>query len=266
MARPEPLSPVGAPAEGTGAAATNGAGASLAGVPATATSPATPAASTLSAAEQFFAPAVLQPGAQLPPAPPSTFASPYRSAGEPDTAPPRAAEGPNWFKIGAVALFVIAAAATAYYFAFGGGAKQHLAPVVLAPKAPTAGLPTSLDAIVRMEAESSRRNALQAVEQVGSGNVGQLASVQPNYTYIGGGQASTDPHTVSVAQNGSTVTIAVSASNKDICAYGQWAPNTTPIYVTMAHEPACAATTAPANGWSTEAGGAASDLPDDNVG
>jgi hypothetical protein len=34
--------------------------------------------------------------------------------------------------------------------------------------------------------------------------------------------------------------------------------------VTMAHEPSCAAIDAPGGGWSTEAGGAASDLPDDN--
>jgi hypothetical protein len=34
----------------------------------------------------------------------------------------------------------------------------------------------------------------------------------------------------------------------------------------MAHEPSCSAVTAPTTNWSTEPGGAASDLPDDNVG
>src|SRR5262249_25499409 len=146
----------------------------------------------------------------------------------------------KWGLLGGVVLFLIAAVATAY-LTFGSAAKKHQAPVVLAPKAPTAGLPTSLDAIVRIEAESSRRNALQAGEQVGSRNVAQLAATQPNYSGIGGDQASTDPHTVSVEQSGSTVFVAVSGSNKDICAYGQWSQNGTPTYVTMAHEPSCSA-------------------------
>jgi hypothetical protein len=163
--------------------------------------------------------------------------------------------------LGGIVLFLIAAVATAY-FTFG-SAKKAQTPVLLAPKPPTNGLTTSLNDVVRMVAESSRRNALQAVESVGSGNLTQLKSTQSNYTYIPGDQASTDPQTVSVAQNESTVTIAVSASNKDICAYGRWSPGNTPVYVTMAHEPACAATTAPDIGWSTEPGGAASDLPDD---
>jgi hypothetical protein len=254
MARPEPLSPVGAPVDAAGAALAAGAGSALPG-----SSPAPPAANPPSEAEQFFAPAVLQAGTYVPP--PDSRAS----WTETSSAAGRAGSDNRKWIVAGIALFVVAAVATAY-LTFGPGAHKHLAPVALAPKAPTAGLPTTLGDIVRIEAESSRRNALQAVEQVGSGNVGQLASAQPNYTYIGGNQASTDPHTVSVAQNGSTVTIAVSGSNKDICAYGQWAPNTTPIYVTMAHEPSCSAVTAPTSNWSTEPGGAASDLPDDNVG
>jgi hypothetical protein len=173
----------------------------------------------------------------------------------------------KWMMLAGVVLFVIAAVATAYV-TYGSAAKKHQAPVALPPKAPTAGLPTSLDAIVRIEAESSRRNALQAVEQLGGADVGRLAAIQPNYTWVSTDEASKDPHTVSVGQSGTAVTIAVSGSNKDICAYGAWAPGGTPRYVTMAHEPSCSASTAPAlgEGWSTEPGGAASDLPDDSLG
>jgi hypothetical protein len=259
MARPEPLTPVGAPAATAGA--TTGA---TAAPPRGATAPTAPTAP--SEAEQFFAPTVLQPITQLPPASLPSSSSSYGSAGTARVAPRDTVDAGKWIKLGGIVLFLIAAIATAYV-TFGSAAKKHQAPVVLAPKAPTNGLPTSLETIVRMEAESSRRNALQAVEQVGSGDVARLAAMQPNYTYIGGDQASKDPHTVSVLQNDSTiVTIAVSASNKDICAYGRWAQGGTPVYVTMAHEPSCSAATAPATGWSTEAGGAASDLPDDNLG
>jgi hypothetical protein len=255
MARPEPLTPVGAPAAAAGAttdASTPGPGGAIA--------PSAPSES-----EQFFAPTVLQPITQLPPASGPSPSS-YRSGVSAPGAPREIVDLGKWIKLGGIVLFLIAAVATAY-LTFGSAAKKHQAPVVLAPKAPTNGLPTSLETIVRMEAESSRRNALQAVEQAGSGDVAKLAAIQPNYTYIAGDQASKDPHTVSVLQSDSAVvTIAVSASNKDICAYGRWAQGGTPVYVTMAHEPSCSAATAPATNWSTEAGGAASDLPDDNLG
>jgi hypothetical protein len=254
MARPEPLSSVGAPAQGAVAAGATdaGSGAALPGSP-----PAPPvAAQPPSEAEQFFAPAVMQPVTYNPPADPRASWSPSgdEARGGMDTG--------KWILLGGLVLFVIAAIATAYV-TFGSAAKNHPAPVVLAPRAPTAGLPTSLDAIVRIEAESSRHTALQAVEQLGGGDIVRLAAMQPNYSWIAGDQPSKDSHTVSVSQYDSVVTIAVSASNKDICAYGRWAVGGTPVYVTMAHEPSCAATTAPADNWSTEAGGAASDLPDD---
>jgi len=240
MAPPAPVAPVGAPGEAMAASA--GAGSAV-GAP--------------TAAEQFFTPATLRPVATVPPVSSRSF----RPTLDFDPSPPATSGSRYWVLAGGV-LFVIAAVATAW-FTFGGGAKKHQAPVVLPPKAPTAGLPTSLDAIVRIEAESSRRNALQAAEAIDSGNPARLAAQQPNYTYIVGDQASEDPHTVSVGQNGTTITVAVSGSNKDICAYGRWSPNATPMYVTMAHEPSCAATTAPNVGWSSEPGGAASDLPDD---
>jgi len=251
MARPEALAPVGAPPAGaTAGAATSGAADA-------------PPANPIPEAEQFFAPAVLQPPPQVAPEPwLASSSSPYRSADSPGEVYDPLADTRKWMMLAGVVLFLIAAVATAY-FTFGSAAKKAKTPVVLAPKPPTNGLTTSLNDVVRMVAESSRRNALQAVESVGSGNLVQLKSAQSNYIYIAGDQASTDPQTVSVAQNESTVTIAVSGSNKDICAYGRWSPNATPMYVTMAHEPSCAATTAPNVGWSSEPGGAASDLPDD---
>ena len=59
-------------------------------------------------------------------------------------------------------------------------------------------------------------------------------------------------------------TIAVAATNKDVCAFGRWAAGAGAEYVTMAHVKTCRAIDAPTAGWAAEAGGAASDLPDDN--
>ncbi len=97
---------------------------------------------------------------------------------------------------------------------------------------------------------------------MGGGDLGALASMQPDYKWIPGDQPSPDIHTVSVAPSAGVVTIAVTASNHDICAFGRWAADTTPQYVTMAHEQTCAAVDAPSTGWSSQPGGAASDLPD----
>jgi hypothetical protein len=198
--------------------------------------------------EQFFTPAVLQPITQLPPAPlPAQSASSGRKA----TA------------IVGVIAFVIAAGATAWFsFRPGAGGAAHQTPTALAPRGPTAGLPTSLSVIVRVEAESTRHTALETIEAAGNTSLATLAANQPDYQWIAGDRPSTDPKTVSVGENGSVVTIAVAASNHDVCAFGQWSPNSTPVYVTMEHQQTCAASDAPASGWSTQAGGAASDLPD----
>ena len=158
--------------------------------------------------------------------------------------------------------FFVAAVATAW-FTFGSASAPRPVPQVLAPRTPTAGLPTSLSAIVRIQAESTRRTALQAVEQVGRGDPTALAAMQPNYTWLPGGTPSADAHNVSVAQNAGVITIAVAASNHDVCAFGQWSAGGPAQYVTMEHQPTCDAFDAPSTGWSTQAGGAASDLPDD---
>jgi hypothetical protein len=211
-----------------------------------------------SADEQFFAPAVLQPKVQMPSMPePPAYTHSTRIAGS-------GGEMGKWFALVAMVVFLIAAFATMWFTFKPGASAQSQRPVVLEPRPPTAGLPTSLDAIVRIQAESSRRTALQTVEQLGNGEIAGLAAAQPDFTWIAGDRPSTDPRTVSVARSTGAVTIAVSGSSKDVCAFGQWSPGGTPMYVTMAHEPACSAVNAPGTGWSAEPGGAASDLPDNN--
>jgi hypothetical protein len=205
--------------------------------------------------EQFFAPAVLQPVVQLPPTP-TTRASSGAASGRSGN------DAGKWIVLAGMLVFFVAAIATAWFTIKPGAGSQAQKPEVLTPVVPTAGLPTGLGAVVRMEAESTRHTALQTVEQLGSGDLAQLASLNPAYQWVAGDQPSPDVHTVSVQQNGSTVTIAVTASNHDVCAFGQWTPGSTPQYVTMGHESICTATAAPSAGWSTQAGGAASDLPD----
>ena len=233
MAAPAPVVPVGAPVASAGP----------------------------STEEQFFAPAVMQAAVQFPPRLEHEYGRP---AGSGSSMYGGGGAG-RWVLLGGMVVFFIAAVAT-MYFTFHPGAGAHTQePVVLAPRAPTEGLPTSLDAIVRIQAESTRHTALQAVEVVGSADPGALSNSQPNYQWVAGTQPSTDAHVVSVAGSANgTVTIAVSASNHDICAFGQWTANGVAQYVTMAHLPSCAAVNAPQTNWSSEAGGAASDLPDPN--
>ena len=222
---------------------------------ATATAKASGAVAAPSAAEQFFAPAVLQPIAQLPTAVP--HAHPHASTTSTDSLR-------KWFLLFGMVAFMGAALATAWFTLRSSSGAKHQTPVVLAPAVPAAGLPNSLGAVVRMQAESTRRTAVQTIEQVGSGDVTSLAAMQPNFTWLAGEAPSIDSHAVSVAQSAGVVTIAVAASNHDVCAFAQWSPSVSPRYVTMAHEPSCAAVDAPTTGWSSEAGGAASDLPDAN--
>lgn len=223
------------------------------GVTRTATAAGAAAVAAPSAAEQFFAPAVLQPLAQLPPAVPHAHASTTST----DSLR-------KWFLLFGMVAFMVAALATAWFTLRSSSGAQHQTPVVLAPAVPAAGLPTSLEAVVRIQAESTRRAAVQTIEQVGSGDVTSLAPMQPNFRWLAGDEPSTDSHVVSVAQSAGVVTVAVAASNHDVCAFAQWSPGASPLYVTMAHEPSCAAVDAPKTGWSSEAGGAASDLPDAN--
>jgi hypothetical protein len=209
-----------------------------------------------SAAEQFFAPATMQTTFQLPPA-----EQPYSY--KPGGAGPSSDMG-KWFVLAGMVLFVIAAVATAVFAIKPGASAKHQTPTALAPRAPTAGLPTSLSVIVRVEAESTRHTALQTIEAAGNADLTTLASAQPDYLWVAGDTASSGPKIVSVRDSGGVVTIAVAGSNHDVCAFGQWSVGVTPLYVTMEHQDTCAANQAPVTGWSTQAGGAGSDLPDDS--
>jgi hypothetical protein len=233
MAAPAPLAPVGAAVGGSSGAPEP------------------------SPEEQFFAPAVLQPVVNIaPPSAPSPYTHNPRIAGT-------GAGLGKWFALIGMVMFVAAAIGAAMFVIKPTASAKQQTPEVLPPRAPTAGLPTSLNVIVRVEAESTRHTALQAVEQVGGADLTRLSSMQPDYKWIAGDQSSPDPHTVSVAQNQGAVMVAVAASNHDVCAFGEWWPNGAAQYVTMAHQSSCAAVNAPSDGWSGEAGGAASDLPDD---
>jgi hypothetical protein len=91
----------------------------------------------------------------------------------------------------------------------------------------------------------------------------QLTGLQPGYQWLPGNEASTTNTMISVSSAPGLDTIAVSATDKDICAFGRWTPSTGPVYVTMAHLKTCAATAAPGGGWSPIAGGTAQDLPNE---
>jgi hypothetical protein len=184
-------------------------------------------------------------------------------ASPPSSAPTRSLRGPA-IALGVIALFAVATWFTIHKHASSSGA----APRILAPRAPTNGLPTNLDDVVRMRAESTRHTAMQAVEAVtdgsGSVNVAAVAARQPGYQWVDANTDSKDSNTISVASDHGVVVIAVAASNHSICAFGQRQAPAPPEYVTMANMPKCRAANAPNMGWSTEAGGAASDLPDDS--
>ncbi len=210
------------------------------------------------AEEQFFAPAVYRAPVTVDAPPSYAYAGTARRGG-----PGTNASAGKWIVLIAMVVFVVAAVATAYFTIRPGASADPQTPVVLPARPPVSGLTPNLADIVRVEAESTRHTALQAVEQVGSADLGALATAQSNYTWVAGNQPSPDSHTVSVTQNPGDVTIAVAASNHDVCAFGRWAQNSPPVYVTMAHQHSCAAVNAPSAGWSTQPGGASSDLPDD---
>jgi hypothetical protein len=168
--------------------------------------------------------------------------------------------------LGVVALLVVGAGA---YTLLGssGGAGNDGAPIILPPHGPTNGLPGGLGDVVRIQAESSRQRAFSALAQVsqqGDPNnidMHMLQQMQPDLKWLPADTSSTGPHEVSMMQEGATVTIAIAASNKTVCAFGRWAPGQTSQYVTMANMHSCRATDAPTQGWSTLAGGSSADLP-----
>ena len=154
------------------------------------------------------------------------------------------------------------------HFAHGGHHSTSV-PVVLAAQAPFAGLPTSLSAMVRMEAESSRHTALSVVISAASGTsaaptLAQLASLQPGYQWVAGTVPSTTNSMISITTAAGGAVLAVAGTNHSICAYGRWSPGAGSTYVTMANVTSCTAASAPPVGWSTLPGGTAQDLPSEN--
>jgi hypothetical protein len=188
---------------------------------------------------------------------------PSRLEPEPAPAPPRFSHQ----TIG-IAVFVLLFAVAVGYAVTHRGHHESTEPTILAAREPFIGIPTSLTDAVRIEAESSRHTALSVIVSAASPNgtalgTAQLEGLQPGYRWIAGDQPSTTNTEISVSSVPGADTIAVSATNKDICAFGRWTPAGGAVYVTMAHVPRCTATAAPATGWSTVAGGAAQDLPNE---
>jgi hypothetical protein len=168
----------------------------------------------------------------------------------------------------AIIAVLVAAIAFGGYQLLRPHAHAKAAPELLAPRPPTAGLPSSLHDVVRIQAESTRKFAIQAVEQLATEEGRELtttalAQMQPGYQWIAGDQPSTTSTMISLDNTNGAVTVAVSTSSREVCAFGRFTSTFGPSYVTMANLPRCRAIDAPADGWSNEAGGAASDLPDE---
>jgi hypothetical protein len=143
------------------------------------------------------------------------------------------------------------------------GNKAIPPPRILPPSATATAIPTSLDDVTREEAESYRHTALQAVEHAGSSDPDELHQIQPSFKWVPGDAPSKDQTVVSVGQDQNGITIAITAANKKVCAFGRWSPSAGPTYVDVEYQPTCAAVDAPDTGWSTQPGGSNQDLPDD---
>jgi hypothetical protein len=166
----------------------------------------------------------------------------------------------------AIGAIVVAIVAAGVYSVVPRGSKPKEPPTVLAPRSPMAGIPTSLSDVVRIAAESARHTALTTViEAAGITGVpltlAQLQSEEPSYQWVGGDEASTTNTVVSITSGTAIDVVAVSGTDRDICAFGRWSPNIGSEYVTMAHVDKCSATNAPTTGWSAQRGGSAQDLP-----
>ena len=146
------------------------------------------------------------------------------------------------------------------------GSHANPQPTILAARPPFAGIPTSLSDVVRIAAESARHTALMTVIDTAGASaapvtVTQLQAAQPSYQWVLGSVPSTTNTIVSITSGQGIDVIAVSGTDKDICAFGRWSPTVGTDYVTMAHVKVCSATNAPTTGWSALAGGDAQDLP-----
>ena len=119
---------------------------------------------------------------------------------------------------------------------------------------------------MRIAAESARHTALSTVIATAGTTampltLAQLAAAQPNYQWVNGDEPSTTNTIISITSGPAIDVIAVSGTDRDICAFGRWSPTLGSEYVTMAHVTNCAATNAPTAGWTSSPGGSAQDLP-----
>jgi hypothetical protein len=183
----------------------------------------------------------------------------------PDTMLPRPDPALNARNV-VIAVLAAAIVAAGVYSMLPSGSHPKAAPTILAPLAPSAGLPTSLSAVVRIAAESARHTALTTViETAGTSgapvSLAQLAAAQPDYQWLPGNAASTTNTVISITSGPGIDVIAVSGTDRDICAFGRWSTTFGSDYVTMAHVTDCAATSAPTTGWTSQPGGSAQDLP-----
>lgn len=178
----------------------------------------------------------------------------------PPAAPPRSSASRS---IGTVfaALIVLLALGTAAYPMLRGHATNHVgAPVVLTPNEPMAGGIPGLSEAVRVQAESNRQTAFGAIMRIRSNADGtfdraMLAQAQPDFEWLDASESSTGPKEVSLDDSTDVTVIAISASNKHVCAFGRLPLAGVAEYVTMGNMTSCAATDAPEEGWSQLAGG-----------
>lgn len=200
----------------------------------------------------------LDPFGDFNPNPLPSFATP------PQPAPERTSHSPGM--VFAAILVVVAVGAGAYALMKGGGddaTGSADAPVVLSGNEPMAGgIPGALSSAVRVQAESNRQRAFAALMQTqmqadGPLDREMLARAQPDLVWLGASESSEGPKEVSLAEPSDGFVIAISASNKTVCAFGRLPNQGTGVgeYVTMGNMSSCAATDAPTGGWSQLAGG-----------
>jgi hypothetical protein len=172
--------------------------------------------------------------------------------------------------VAVIVLAVIALGAGAYAVFGDSGTSHAKTPVAMPPHGPSNGMPGGLSDVVRIQAESSRQIAIDAITQAttsgesGALDLGHLSQASGSLTFLDAKTSSKGPHEVSFAQDGDVKTIAIAASSKEVCAFARIEPGTATQYVTMLDETSCKATDAPADGWSTMQGGSSSDLPSDD--
>jgi hypothetical protein len=160
-------------------------------------------------------------------------------------------------------LVVLALGAAVYVLRSGDGSKDTDAPVVLEPQeSMSGGIPGSLSDAVRVQAESNRQTAAAAVMQTrlqhgGVVDRALLHQAQPDFEWLEAGDSSTSPKEVSIDDSPEGIVIAISASNKTVCAFARLPKQGAGPgeYVTMGNVSSCAATDAPTDGWSQLSGG-----------